>query len=157
MYWLTVVHKTAGMFYYFFHNVVWVANMGVIYRHAIEDTLGWRDLKDSFSLLSNITESIKSYIKLSQIQKKVNETMKKLDKLSEQNASRSELQATLVKLLTNRAKRRQCWLSVISSCFRIIQLTYRLKFTFARKYYHPIFVVVCRILAISISLFKIWQ
>ena len=82
--------------------------------------------------------------------------MQTINKLNN-SSDKDELQQTLVKLLSNRAKKRQCWLSVISSCFRIMQLTYRLKFKFARRLYHPIFIVVCRILAISISLFKIWQ
>ena len=63
-YFLCVVHKTAGMFYYLLHNIVWLANMGAIYRHLIENTLGWRDIKDSFSLLSNVTESVKTMLRL---------------------------------------------------------------------------------------------
>lgn len=38
-----------------------------------------------------------------------------------------------------------------------MQLTYRLKFGFARRHYHPIFVVVCRIISIIFSLFKVWM
>ena len=64
MFVLSVVHKTAGMFYYLAHNIVWIANMGAIYRHLIENTLGWRDIKDMFSLLSNVTETLKTFIKL---------------------------------------------------------------------------------------------
>ena len=39
---------------------------------------------------------------------------------------------------------------------RIIQLFYRLKFNFARENFHPIFVVVCRLVSICLGMFKIW-
>ena len=75
IYFLNALHKIAAMFYYFFHNIVWIANMGAIYKHLIHNTLGWRDIKDTFSMLSNVTFCTKTYIKLTQVRAKMNETL----------------------------------------------------------------------------------
>lgn len=103
------------MFYYLLHNVVWLANMGAIYRHLIENTLGWRDIKDAFSLLSNVTESARTTIRVIQIRRKIEETEKKLEK-----ATQAEVPALAAKWISQRSKHRLCWLSVVSAVLRII-------------------------------------
>jgi len=52
------------MFYYFFDNMVWIANMGAIHKDIIENKLGWRNIKDTFSLIKNFCYSLKSLVKL---------------------------------------------------------------------------------------------
>ena len=61
-----------------------------------------------------------------------------------------------MKLLMQTKKVRDSKITLVSSMFSIIQLTHKLKFRFARQIYHPIFVVLCKLISTCFSLFKIW-
>lgn len=50
---LGLLRKLCGIFYYFFDNVVWFANMGAINKDIVENKLGWRAVKDMFALIKN--------------------------------------------------------------------------------------------------------
>ena len=77
---LGIITKFAGMFYYMFDNIVWIADMGAIRREIIENRVNWRNVKDAFSLLKNICESLKNIIKLKTNQTKEREIKEKLFK-----------------------------------------------------------------------------
>ena len=66
------------MFYYLFDNLVWMANMGAIMQQLIQDTLAWRDVRNAFSLIKTVCESLTGVIKLHQSRCKVIEIEKKL-------------------------------------------------------------------------------
>jgi hypothetical protein len=70
---LKIIHKFCGIFYNFFDNMVWIANMGAMYKHLIKKTLKWRDVKDLFSFIKNICGSIRSLIKFNQTIEKESE------------------------------------------------------------------------------------
>ena len=59
---LSKVMKFSGTFYYLFDNIVWIADMGAIWEEIIENFINWRNVKDMFSLLKNVCESLKSVI-----------------------------------------------------------------------------------------------
>jgi hypothetical protein len=61
---LSVITKVCGIFYYLLNNIVWIANMGALNQDIIENFLGWRYIKDIYSLIKVSCESIKSFIKL---------------------------------------------------------------------------------------------
>ena len=61
---MSIINKFCGMFYYLFDNIVWMANMGAIYKQLIENTLGWKDVRNAFSLIKNVCESLTNIIKL---------------------------------------------------------------------------------------------
>jgi hypothetical protein len=158
---LDLLRKLCGIFYYFFDNLVWFANMGAINKDIIENKLGWRAVKDMFALLKNFCESVKSFIKLQLSIEKTASLEKKIFEQAELQGvvigDQDELTLRVFQLLQQRSKTTQCKLTVTTTLLRIIQLTYRLKFKFARRHIHPIFVVVCRIISIIFSLFKIWM
>lgn len=52
------------MFYYLFDNLVWIANMGAIYKYLINEKMQWKDVRNGFSLIKNVCESLKSIIRL---------------------------------------------------------------------------------------------
>ena len=54
------------MFYYLFDNLVWMANMGAIYKQLIENTLAWRDVRNAFSFIKTVCETLTGVIKLHQ-------------------------------------------------------------------------------------------
>lgn len=62
-----------------------------------------------------------------------------------------------MKLIIQRQKRRNCFITLVTTFLRSIHIAYKLKFKWAKKRFHPIFVVVCRIVSTFLSLFKIWQ
>ena len=61
-----------------FDNIVWIADMGAIRKEIIENVVNWRNVKDSFSLLKNICETLKSLIKLNMNLAKEREIKEKL-------------------------------------------------------------------------------
>ena len=62
----------------------------------------------------------------------------------------------VMKLISCKHKRRNCILTILGTVLRVIQLSYKLKFSFSKKHFHPIFVTCCRLLNIVFGLFKLW-
>ena len=157
---LALLKTLFGIFYYLFDNLVWFANMGAINKDIIENQLGWRYVKDMFALFKTTCCVLKSIIKLTLSYRKTLLIEKKLFKADEKKsiviADHQDVTLLAFQLLHQRQKTTMSKLSTFGSFLRIIQLFHRLKFQFARNNYHPIFIVLCRIISLLISLFKVW-
>lgn len=72
------------MFYYLFDNIVWVANMGALNKEI--QKMGWRQIKDTYSLIKVTSESLRNLLKL-------NISIRKQAKIEKQLFTNSNLQS----------------------------------------------------------------
>lgn len=96
------------MFYYMFDNIVWIADMGAIRKEIVENVVNWRNVKDSFSLMKNLCESIKSFIKLNMNLGKEREIKEKLYSNEGEISKDDRVIDLTMKLILQRKKRRTC-------------------------------------------------